>query len=378
MFRALWAIARLDLRLWRRSPWTIVSALLPPAGMAVLLAMLTLSVGRQPVALVVDGQGAMATEMARIIEADTEAYSLTIADEPSAARMLRDQEVAAVIVIPPTFDQAVAKRDATLDLTLNNIDVDFADDIRRTVDRSVAEFDAPQLGIQGEIGGPSKGILIPNPYRLAVAVTNLRETNVDFLRYQVLPALVLLVLSVGLMGTALLAAREVERRTARHLVLAPVPPLALVAGRLVGGLLASLAVLVPVLVVAVLTGVVSPPVDHWPAVVALFACTALCAAGMGAALGAWFRRSRTVAMMSSIVATYLFFLGGGFTTIAFLPAWLRHVSDFVPIRYAIDGMRQSLFYPDLRGVTTDLLVLAATAAAAMTLGAVMVRRSWSH
>jgi ABC-type multidrug transport system permease subunit len=83
-------------------------------------------------------------------------------------------------------------------------------------------------------------------------------------------------------------------------------------------------------------------------------------------------------MMSSIVATYLFFLGGGFTTIAFLPAWLRHVSDFVPIRYAIDGMRQALFYPDLHGVATDLMVLSATAAVAVAVGAVMVRRSWSH
>jgi ABC-type multidrug transport system permease subunit len=179
------------------------------------------------------------------------------------------------------------------------------------------------------------------------------------------------------MGTALLGARDVERRTARHLVLAPVPSLGLVAGRFIGGLLTSVAILLPVMGIAVLTGVIQPPVTHWPALIALFASTALCAAGIGAALGAWFRRSRTVAMMSSIIATYLFFLGGGFTTIAFLPNWLRAVSDFVPIRYAIDGMRQSLFYPDLHGVGVDLLVLAFTAAVATGIGAVMARRSWS-
>jgi ABC-2 type transport system permease protein len=378
MIRALWAVACLDMRLWRRSPWAIVSALIPPLAMAVLLAMLTLSVGKQPVALVVEDHGPMAALMAHIIEADTEAYALSVTDAATATGLLHDQEVAAVIVIPPRFDDAVAAQHATLDLTLNNVDVDFADDIRRTVARSVAEFDAPQLGFSGEIGGPSKGILIPNPYRLAVAETSLRTTNVDFLRYQVLPALVLLVLSVGLMGTALLGARDVERRTARHLLLAPLPPLGLVAGRFLGGLMTSLAVLLPVLAVAVATGVVSPPAGHWPALLALFACTALCASGLGAALGAWFRHSRTVAMMSSVVATYLFFLGGGFTTIAFLPVWLREISDFVPLRYAIDGMRQALFYPDLHGVATDLVVLSATAAVAVAVGAVMVRRSWSH
>jgi ABC-type multidrug transport system permease subunit len=81
-------------------------------------------------------------------------------------------------------------------------------------------------------------------------------------------------------------------------------------------------------------------------------------------------------MASSIVATYLFFLGGGFTTIVFLPSWLRTVSALVPIRYAIDGLRQTLFYPGLEGVGTDLAVLGATALGAMVVGAVTVRRSW--
>lgn len=377
MRRGILALVRLDLMLWRRSPWALVAALVPPLGMAVLLAILTLSVGRQPVALVVEASGAQADVMAQIIESDTEAYALTVTDAARAARMLHDQEVAAVIVIPPQFDDAVATHQARLDLTLNNVDIDFADDIRRTVARSVAEFDAPQLGIQGELGGPARGVLIPNPYRVAIAEHNLRDTNVDFLHYQVLPALVLLVLSVGLMGTALLSARDVETGTAKHLVLAPLPSWSLVAGRFLGGVAASLIVLLPVLLVCVALGVVTPPVGHWPALLAVLAATALAAAGLGAALGAWLRRARVVAMAASIVATYLFFLGGGFTTIAFLPSWLRALSAFVPIRYAIDGMRQCLFYADLAGVGRDLLVLGVTAVVAVGVGSVMVRRSWA-
>ena len=378
MMRAIWRLARLDLSLWRRSPWAVVSALIPPLGMALLLAVLTLSVGRQPVALVVEGTGQSARDMAQIIEIDTEAYALTVTDAATAARLLHDQEVAGVVVIPAGFEAAVVHHTAALDMTLNNIDIDFADDIRRTLARSVAEFDAPQLGIQGELGGPSQGFVMPNPYRVAIAETNLRRTNVDFLRYQVLPALVLLVLSTGLMGTALLSARDVERGTARHLVLAPVSSWGLVAGRFTGGLLASFVVLVPALVLSTVTGVISPPPDHWPALLALFAATTLCAAGIGATLGAWIRRARTVAMAASIVATYLFFLGGGFTTIAFLPEWLRTIGAAIPIRYAIEGMRQCLFYPDLTGVATDLAVLTTTAVLAIGVGAVTVRRSWSN
>jgi ABC-2 type transport system permease protein len=346
--------------------------------MALLLVVLTFSVGKQPVALVMLSHGPSARDMAGIIESDTEAYALTITDAATATRMLRDQQVAAVIVIPPRFDDAVANHQATLDLTLNNIDIDFADDIRRTVARSVAEFDAPQLGIQGELSGPSRGVLLPNPYRVAIAERDLRETNVDFLRYQVLPALVLLVLSVGLLGTALLCAQDVERGTAQHLVLAPLSAWSLVAGRLLGGLLASLMALVPALGVCVAVGLVAPPLAHWPALAALFLATGVCASGLGAAVGALIRGVRTVAMASSILATYLFFLGGGFTTIAFLPLWLRRLSALIPMRYAIDGMRQCLFYPELQGVGTDLAVLGATALGTAGLGAIAVRRSWSH
>ena len=83
-------------------------------------------------------------------------------------------------------------------------------------------------------------------------------------------------------------------------------------------------------------------------------------------------------MASSVVAIYMFFLGGGFTTIAFLPEWIQTLSKFIPMRYAIDAMRQALFYPTLDGVSKDLLVLSITALFAIILGSYTVRRSWNN
>ena len=116
-------------------------------------------------------------------------------------------------------------------------------------------------------------------------------------------------------------------------------------------------IVAPVVAFLVLTGVIHPPTGHWPAFLVLLVETAILAAGIGVLLGVVCKRSSTVALAAVIVASYLFFLGGGFTTIAFLPEWLRVVSHAIPTRYAIDGMRQALFYPDLRGMTTDLLAL---------------------
>jgi ABC-type multidrug transport system permease subunit len=95
-------------------------------------------------------------------------------------------------------------------------------------------------------------------------------------------------------------------------------------------------------------------------------------------IGATLRGVRAVSMAAAVICTYLFFLGGGFTTIQFLPSWLRRTTVFVPTRYAIDGLRQGLFYPGLYGFGADMRVLLGTAAIAVVAGGAVVRRAWSH
>jgi hypothetical protein len=75
-------------------------------------------------------------------------------------------------------------------------------------------------------------------------------------------------------------------------------------------------------------------------------------------------------------SVYLFFLGGGFTTVAFLPQWLQIASRFVPTSNANDGLRQALFYPYLNGFKTDLLVLTGSALLSVILASIMLSRAW--
>jgi ABC-2 type transport system permease protein len=371
----VWAVARVDLGIWRRTPWAIAAALVPPVGMLLLVMVLTWSVTKQPVALVVEGRGPQAALMARIIEADREAYHLKVTDLTGAQRLLQRQEVAAVIVVPVTFDNDVAAGRASLDLTLNNVDIDFGDDIRRAVDRSVAEFDAPQLGASLERTGAAQGLVVPNPYRVDVAEHELRHTTVSYAKYQAVPVIVLLVLNMGVLGAALFGARDRERKTAAFLRSTPIRPASLVAGRLVGTTVATVAVLVPAVAVLTWLQVVAPPAAHWPALAAVLLATTVLAAGTGVLVGAAVRQVRAVAVVAITASSYLFFLGGGFTTIAFLPPWLRAVSRLVPTSYAIDAVRQALFYPGLHGVGADLLALCAFAAAAAGGGAIVMRRA---
>jgi ABC-2 type transport system permease protein len=119
-----------------------------------------------------------------------------------------------------------------------------------------------------------------------------------------------------------------------------------------------------------------PSWTHGLALLGLFAAVTLTTVGLGTLLGIALRDARLVTMTGLNASAYMFFLGGGFTTVAFLPEWIQVVSRFVPTRYAIDGLRQALFYPDLIGFERDIAVLSACAVASVALAAFTLAHAW--
>jgi ABC-2 type transport system permease protein len=370
---SLLTIAMHDLKRWRKMPLTALCALIPPIAMTLVLITLSLAVSQQPVALVIEGTGSASTQMAQIIKSDTDAYSLTVTNATTANRMLEDEQVAAVITIPSTFDQEVANGSGKVLLTINNVDFDFSDDIRRSVDRSVVGFDDPAIVSDYE----SVNAPMINVYHVDLDVQNLRETTVNWETYQLVPTFVLLILNVGLVGTALLCALDRESKTAHMLVLSPQRSWVLVSGRILGGVLACVVIVLPTVLVADLVGLVNLPIGQLPALFGVFLGTALCASGIGAIIGTCVKGSRYVAFLSSMTAIYLFLLGGGFTVMELAPHWLQNLSAFIPTRYSVDALRQALFYPNPTGLPFSLLVLALYAIACVGVGAFLMRRSWN-
>ncbi len=368
---SLLTIARNDISRWRRMPLTAASAVIPPIAMMIILATLSLAVTQQPVALVVEGSGPESIRMAGIIESETGTYYLTVTNATTANALLQEQTVAAIITIPSSFDADVAKGKGKVLVNIDNTDFDFSDDIRRSVDRSVVEFDAPSL-VSEELVNTS----LPNVYHVALEEQYLRETNVDWFHYQLVPTFVLLILNIGLVGTAILCAQDEESKTARMLALSPQNSWVLVFGRILGGILVCFAIVIPAVLLTVVVGFVSLQLYELPALFAIFLGTALCASGTGAVIGTYVKGTRNVAFFSSIMATCLFLLGGGFAAVQFAPRWLQNLSVFTPTRYSIDGLRQVLFYPDPTGLPFVLSVLAVYAVACVAVGAFTMRHSW--
>jgi ABC-type multidrug transport system permease subunit len=201
----------------------------------------------------------------------------------------------------------------------------------------------------------------------------------------------------------LLTARDFERGTAKMMVLSPAGRLPLVLGRLLGGAILTIVLTAPLIALGFVTRYIPwcsadssgtprwiaqwlsapcgwmlsvPSWDHAAALIALLLAVTLTTVGLGTLLGIAVRDERLVTMIGLNGAVYLFFLGGGFTTLAFLPSWIRIASRFVPTSYAIEGLRQALFYPDLVGFGQDLAVLSGCAALSVSVAAVMLSRAW--
>jgi len=366
------AIVRNDVLRWISSPSALGAAILPPVGLAVLLYLLSISVGRQPVALVVQSHSHAAAVLARGFKADTDAYILHRLSMAQAQAELSDQLVAAIIKIPNGF--TLATTHGHIDLILNNIDTDFSDDIRRSVTRTLALFDLTR-GTMTDLDADDNTDGHPTVYPVYLNFHLLRKTNVPFVQYQLVSVLILIVINVGLLGSALLCAQDIESGSALLLVLSPASSVAIAAGKVIAGVIATWVLLIPVLILGALAGIISPPTAHWPWLLAVLFFTSLFAGGLGLLVGSALRGTRLVAMLSLNAATILFFLGGGFTTIAFLPPWVEHISRVVPTRYAIQAVGQTLFYPDLIGVTQALWILLASAIAAAALGSLAFIRA---
>ena len=358
--RALGAVVRKDVGIWLRQPATIAVTVLPAFGFLLVFLLASASVGSSPIALVQIGHGPQAQRLATALE-DSDAFRVRRANPDEAQRLLRDLDVAAVVTIPADFDEAYdAHRPSPVTLQINNLNLDFTDDLRRAVPAAITRFYEQQGG---------------SPIAVGVAETDLRSQQISLVQYELVPTLVLLLTIAGVINCGLATAREFEDLTIKELLLSPIHRATLIAGKLLAGWLTTLLLAVIVLAVGTVIGAVPPAGWYWLPAAAVVATFALAAASFGAAIGAAARRFTAVAVIGINVAVYFFYLSGGISANAFLPGWLQVASRFMPTYYAAHALHQSLYYSSVDQLGQDLAVLAATTVVALGAGVLALRRS---
>ena len=358
------AIVRKDISVWLRQPTSIAATVLPAIAFMVILYFGAQAVGRNPVALVVQDSGPHAQELVNILS-DSGAFKVgMITVTPQKAEdALKQVKVAAVITIPSNFDAAYnAQKPDPVTIHINNLNLDFTNDLRRSLPAAITEFYA-------EKGNSS-------PIQIHVKETDLRTQDIDLLRFELVPNLVLLLTTAGIVNAGLATAREWEDSTIKELLLAPISKTTLIAGKLLSGWITTLLIASVVLVVGAASGYLRlEGTIYWISTLVIVLLIALASAGLGVAIGAASRRFQRVTAIGIPLSIDLFFLSGGITVAAFLPAWLQTIAHFVPTFYGTHALQMAIFYGSTEGLALDLSVLGATALVAGVLGVLSLRRS---
>ena len=358
------AIVRKDISVWLRQPTSIAATVLPAIAFMVILYFGAQAVGRNPVALVVQDSGPHAQELVNILT-DSCAFKvgmITITPQ-KAEEAFKQVKVAAVITIPSNFDAAYnALKPDPVTIHINNLNLDFTNDLRRSLPAAITEF-------YSEKGNSS-------PIQIHVKETDLRSQDIDLLRFELVPNLVLLLTTAGIVNAGLATAREWEDSTIKELLLAPISRATLITGKLLSGWITTLLIASVVLVVGAASGYLRPEgAIYWISTSAIIMLIALASAGLGVAIGAASRRFQRVTAIGIPLSIDLFFLSGGITVAAFLPAWLQTIAHFVPTFYGTHALQTAIFYGSTEGLALDLSVLGATAFVAGVFGVLSLRKS---
>jgi len=203
----------------------------------------------------------------------------------------------------------------------------------------------------------SWGIIFPFAFALAFVAREGLSRDLSALK-DLLPGLLALTLMFGTTSMeAIVITFERRIGALERLLLAPLHLPALLAGKVLGGMLFGLATTA---VVGLLTlPFVSVADVHWPLLIAalLFSAAAFCA--LGALISAGVTEVFEAQTLANAFRFPMMFLSGVFVPLETLPGWLRIIARALPLTYAVEALRAALGEAPTSRALLDLAVLAA-------------------
>jgi ABC-type multidrug transport system permease subunit len=358
--RVIWACMKKDIRsALTERVFTIVGIFLP-VNFLILMSLFVLAGSHAPTAVVMLDNGPHAQQFYTAMD-HAHSFSLHTASASEANQEIKDGKIVAVVTIPTNFDTQVnANQPVQVGVQINNLNVDFTNDIRRAIPLSITSFYAKAY--------PSLVTITPRE-------TDFYPQDTDYVPYLAVSIVVISAMVGGVLQGGISSAKEWERETMKELLLSPASRW----GMLMGKMLAAFVVnaLAMLLVLVVVIGIVGVWPVHWGEMiwVTLLTMTIFIAAGI--LLGTLIKRWQPVVALAMGLSIPLFFLSGAFGPITFSTQATQVLAQIFPVYYAIVLQQHAFHGFDLNtlGVGGNALVLCLYALGLLVLTTLIVRRS---
>ncbi|KLU59981.1 inner membrane transport permease YbhR [Peptococcaceae bacterium CEB3] len=347
--KAAWAIMKNDLALNRAQPFASIITIVLPVNFLIFFVLFALSGGKAPVTVYPADTQPYAQSMVQALDHSLTFRVHSVKTEAEGQAYLAADRSVASIGIPSGFSGAVATgKPSDLQVTIDNKNKDFADDIRRGLPLDILDFYRR-----------SKPEALPLQWREKDAY----PFNVSFLGYLSVSVLTVALLVGGLLLGGRGVAREWETGTMKELMLAPVPGWSVVAGKLGAGLVNGLAAALLIVFGLILLGVKPGDPAQFILVVVLLL---LVFVSLGVAAGSLLRSQSTVTPLAFALGLPLFFISGAFSPISWSTPASADIARIFPVVYANAVLQHSVhgYWPiDVSGPVLWLILILWTVGA---------------
>lgn len=315
--RAAFHIMLNDVRLNLVSPFATILSLIVPINFLILFVLFAIGGAEVPVSVVVAGNGQYDASFLQALHNALTFHIHPASSLSSGQKLIQMHRTVATIQIPNGFSSAVAQgQRAHVTLALNNLNQDFADDVRRAMPLAILSFYHSVF--------PSA---LPFGWNEVDAYTH----NVSFLGYLAVSIQTVALLIGGLLLGGRGSAREWESGTMKELMLAPVRPWSVVLGKLGAAMTNGIASAILVLVALVLLGL--RPAD-WGQFVGVTLVTLFVFVSLGVAIGSLAKSQMIVTPFAFALGLPLFFISGAFGPITWSTPAAEFIARLFPVAYA--------------------------------------------
>jgi ABC-2 type transport system permease protein len=231
------------------------------------------------------------------------------------------------------LEVAIESRDVDFGAAWDGVTLTFVYDVRRTQENFAFEELASGIAARFDLANQGR-----HPILEAVPVVEGGEPSADWLSLVVPGILAFSILSAGLFAVAGHITSMKQRRLLERLVVTPMRPVALLAAVVTVRLAVVFVSTLVTLAVAMALFRVSFDVNWFGYVVFLVSAT-VGTMGLGTLLALVVRQPSTAGNLASVLSMLMMFLAGVYFPIEIMPAFLRGLSQVLPLRHMADAMR---------------------------------------
>ncbi len=277
-----------------------------------------------------------------------------VTSQNNGLEMLKQDEISALIVIPPGFPKSISGQDIYVYYSKSNLNA---------IGVVISYIDSAAARFKVHIIQNSK---VQKMFGVVKSTNNIRfvSTSATTASYRdfLIAGIIAMVVAFGTIfagGVTLITDRQVGNL--KVFLITPISSVSIVSGKILYGITQAVIYAGITLVIAVLLGAhIASGIAGLPWIFLIVITLAFGLSSLAVMLASRIKKFEVYTMVANAITLPLWFLSGSFFPISSMPKWMANMSYLNPLTYAVNGMKSIIltgYYP-INSILMQVAVLA--------------------